>query len=113
MNKPLGLQLIQGDYLEKRENVLLVGPSGTGKSHLATASGMAACAQGKRVRFFRVTEIITQLIEAKEERQLQRYRLALSKLDLLVLDELVTSPPARPEPNSCSMSLRQRTNAIA
>ena len=95
VNKPLGLQLIQGDYLEKRENVLLVGPSGTGKSHLATASGMAACAQGKRVRFFRVTELITQLLEAKEERQLQRYRQALSKLDLLVLDELGYVPASK------------------
>jgi DNA replication protein DnaC len=78
INKPLVLQLVQGDYLEKRENVLLVGPSGTGKSHLATALGMAACAQGQRVRFFRVTELITQLLEAKEERQLLRYRQALT-----------------------------------
>ncbi len=44
VNKPLFLQLIQGEYLDKRENILLVGPSGTGKSHLATALGMAACA---------------------------------------------------------------------
>ncbi|RLS34054.1 MAG: ATP-binding protein [Planctomycetota bacterium] len=73
----------------------MVGPSGTGKSHLATAFGMAACAQGKRVRFFRVTELITQLLEAKEERQLQRYRLALSKLDLLVLDELGYVPASK------------------
>jgi DNA replication protein DnaC len=95
VNKPLVLQLVQGDYLEKRENVLLVGPSGTGKSHLATAFGMAACAQGKRVRFFRVTELITQLLEAKEERQLQRYRQVLSKLDLLVLDELGYVPASK------------------
>ena len=67
----------------------------TGKSHLATAFGMAACAQGKRVRFFRVTELITQLLEAKEERQLQRYRQAISKLDLLVLDELGYVPASK------------------
>ena len=95
INKPLLLQLIQGDYLDQRENVLLVGPSGTGKSHLATALGMAACAQGKRVRFFRVTELITQLLEAKEERQLLRYRQALNKLDLLVLDELGYVPASK------------------
>lgn len=95
LNKPLVLQLINGDYLDERENVLLVGPSGTGKSHLATALGMAACAQGRRVRFFRVTELITQLLEAKEERQLLRYRQALSKLDLLVLDELGYVPASK------------------
>lgn len=95
INKPLVLQLIQGDYLDQHENVLLVGPSGTGKSHLATALGMAACARGKRVRFFRVTELITQLLEAKEERQLLRYRQQLKKLDLLILDELGYVPASK------------------
>lgn len=95
LNKPLVLQLLQGDYLDQRENVLLVGPSGTGKSHLATALGMAACAQGRKVRFFRVTELITQLLEAREERQLLRYRQALNKLDLLVLDELGYVPASK------------------
>ena len=95
INKPLVFQLINGDYLDHRENVLLVGPSGTGKSHLATALGMAACAQGRKVRFFRVTELITQLLEAKEERQLLRYRQTLSKLDLLILDELGYVPASK------------------
>lgn len=95
INKPLVLQLIQGDYLDRRENILLVGPSGTGKSHLATALGMAACAQGRRVRFFRVTELITLMLEAKEERQLLRLRQQLGKLDLLVLDELGYVPASK------------------
>lgn len=95
VNKPLLLELIQGDYLDQRENVLLVGPSGTGKTHLATALGMAACAQGKKVRFFRVTELITLLLEAKEERQLLRLRQQLSKLDLLILDELGYVPASK------------------
>lgn len=95
INKPLVLQLIQGDYLDQRENILLVGPSGTGKSHLATALGMAACAQGRKVRFFRVTELITQLLEAKEERLLLRYRQGLNKLDLLILDELGYVPASK------------------
>jgi energy-coupling factor transporter ATP-binding protein EcfA2 len=78
------LELLQGEYLDRRENILLVGPSGTGKSHLATALGMAACAQGRKVRFFRVTELITLLLEAKEERVLLRLRQQLGKLDLLI-----------------------------
>jgi DNA replication protein DnaC len=86
VNKPLTLELMQGEYLDRRENILLVGPSGTGKTHLATALGMSACAQGRKVRFFRVTELITLLLEAKEERVLLRLRQQLGKLDLLILD---------------------------
>ena len=74
---------------------MLVGPSGTGKSHLATSLGMAACAQGRKVRFFRVTELITLLMEAKEERQLLRLRQHLGKLDLLILDELGYVPASK------------------
>ena len=95
VNKPLVLELVKGEYLDKRENILLVGPSGTGKSHLATALGMAACAQGRKVRFFRVTELITHLLEAKEERQLLRMRQQLGKLDLLILDELGYVPASK------------------
>jgi DNA replication protein DnaC len=95
VNKPQLLDLVRGDYLTKRENVLLVGPSGTGKTHLATALGMAACAQGKRVRFWRVTELITTLREADQERQLLRLRSQLTKLDLLILDELGYVPASK------------------
>ncbi len=95
VNKPLLLQLLQGDYLDQRENIILVGPSGTGKTHLAISLGVAACGQGKKVRFFRVTELITLLLEAKEERQLLRLRQQLGKLDLLILDELGYVPASK------------------
>jgi DNA replication protein DnaC len=95
VNKPLLLQLVQGDYLDQRENILVVGPSGTGKTHLAISLGIAACGQGKKVRFFRVTELITVLLEAKEERQLLRLRHQLGKLDLLILDELGYVPASK------------------
>ena len=56
---------------------------------------MEACRRGKRVRFFRVTELVTQLMEAREERQLARLRTGLAKLDLLVLDELGYVPASK------------------
>jgi DNA replication protein DnaC len=95
VNKPLILELMRCDYIERRENVLLIGGSGTGKTHLATALAMEACARGKRVRFFRVTELATLLLEAREERQLTRLRSQLAKLDLLVLDELGYVPASQ------------------
>ena len=95
VNKPLVLDLARGDYLGRRENVLLVGPSGTGKTHLATGLAMAACAQGKRVRFWRVTELITTLREADQDRHLLRLRQQLAKLDLLVLDEFGYVPASK------------------
>jgi len=95
VNKVLVTELIRGDYLDKRENILLVGNSGTGKTHLSTALGIAACGQGKRVRFIRVTELITQLMEAREDRELMRLKRQLSKLDLLILDELGYVPASK------------------
>lgn len=95
VNKPQVLELVKGEYLDRRENILLVGPSGTGKTHLATALGTAACSQGRKVRFFRVTELVTLLLEAKEERHLLRLRQQLAKLDLLILDELGYVPASK------------------
>ena len=67
----------------------------TGKTFLATVLGMEACARGKRVRFYRVTELATQLLEAREERQLSRLKSQLAKLDLLILDELGYVPASK------------------
>jgi DNA replication protein DnaC len=81
----------------------LIGGSGTGKTHLAIALAMEACGRGKRVRFYRVTELATQLLEAREERVLSRLKSQLAKLELLVLDEWATCRRARWVRNCCSM----------
>src|ERR1017187_5145338 len=88
INEPLVRELLRGEYITKKENVLLVGNAGTGKTHLATALGFAACSQGKRVRFYTTTGLVTQLLEAREERTVQRLHKQLDRLDLVLLDEL-------------------------
>lgn len=87
INKALVVELMRGEYLDARENILFVGNPGTGKTHLATALGHAACAQGRRVRYYSVTSLVTQLLEAREDRQLDRLLRRLEKHHLLVLDE--------------------------
>ena len=88
INQELVRELIRGEYLDRRENILLIGNSGTGKSHLATSLAFSACQQGRRVRFFTTTGLVTQLLEKREERQLERFHKQLERLHLIVLDEL-------------------------
>jgi DNA replication protein DnaC len=88
INETLVRQLAGGDYVEGRENVLLIGNSGTGKTHLASALGFAACTQGKRVRFWSATALVTHMLELREQRELKRFLTHIGKHDLLVLDEL-------------------------
>jgi len=75
--------------------VLFVGNPGTGKSHLAISLAASACSKGYRVRFFRVTELVTHLIEARDERTLLSLKGRLAKLDLLVLDEFGYVPASK------------------
>ena len=75
-------------FLERKENLLMLGKVGTGKTHLAIALGVEACRQGYDVRFFRVSELVAKLQEKHSSGTLMRFHKDLMKCDLLVLDEV-------------------------
>ena len=81
------LELARGEWLEQRFNCCLIGNAGTGKTHLATALGLAACRQGKRVRFFTAAGLVTQLEEAQQQHRLDRLLTQLDRAELLTGDE--------------------------
>jgi DNA replication protein DnaC len=88
INEPLVRELLGGEFIDKRENVLFIGNSGTGKTHLACAVAFAACVQGRRVRFSTVTGLVTELLESREDKTLQRFHRQLERQQLVVMDEL-------------------------
>jgi DNA replication protein DnaC len=88
LNKGLVLKLFKGNYLPEAENIVFVGGQGTGKTHLGIALGIQACHDGKRVKFFTTADLIHQLLEARDDKQLLRYQQQLLRYDLLILDEL-------------------------
>jgi DNA replication protein DnaC len=88
LNKAAVLELARGGYIAEKETLILVGGSGTGKTHLATALGVAACQQGKRVRFIGATELVNRLLEAHGQNRVNQVLSGFQKLDLVIVDEL-------------------------
>jgi DNA replication protein DnaC len=82
------LELARGEWIAQRFNCCLIGNSGTGKTHVSTALGLAACRQGHRVRFFTAAGLVNRLEEAQQRVQLDRMLAQLDKVDLLIVDEL-------------------------
>ncbi len=88
LNKPLTMELARCEFVDRRENVIALGPSGTGKTHVALGLGLAACQKGMKVRFITAAALVHELIEATDERRLQRLQKLLISQDLLIIDEL-------------------------
>ncbi len=80
--------LATGSYLDAGEPVCLLGDSGTGKTHLLIGLGIAACEQGRRVRYVTAAQLVNELVEAADDRKLSRLVTRYGRLDLLCLDEL-------------------------
>lgn len=82
------ISLTEGKFIKERENIICVGQSGTGKTHIATAIGVAAIQEGFKVRFVKVSDLIQELLKAESEYRLPRYLKTWNKFDLVILDEL-------------------------
>jgi DNA replication protein DnaC len=88
LNKMLVLELARCAYVERRENVVALGPSGTGKTHIALGLGLAACQRGLSVGFVTAAALVHELLEAREEHRLLRLQKQLAAYRLLIVDEL-------------------------
>ena len=88
LNKPLVLELARGEYVDRRENIIALGNSGTGKTHLALGLGLAACQQGLSVGFTTASALVHELLEARDQRRLLQLQKRLAGLKLLIIDEL-------------------------
>ena len=95
MNKPLIMQLARCEYIERRENVIAVGNSGTGKPHIALGLGLAACQRGMSVGFTTAAGLVHELMKARGERRLLNLQRQLSRLNLLIIGELGFMPLSR------------------
>jgi DNA replication protein DnaC len=88
LNKNMVLDLARSEFLSRRENLLVLGNSGTGKTHIALALGLAACQSGHRVRFITAAALVSELIEARDEKRLLRFQKQMASYELLIVDEL-------------------------
>ena len=102
LNKALVLELARCEYIERRENLIALGNSGTGKTHIALGLGLAACQKGLSVGFITAAALVHELIEARDDKQLLRFQKKLATYKLLIVDESASCRCPRPAPSCCS-----------
>ena len=88
LNKMQVLELARCEWIDRRENVIALGPSGTGKTHIALGLGLAACQKGLSVGFTTAASLISEMMEARDERRLLRVQKQMAGYKLLIIDEL-------------------------
>jgi DNA replication protein DnaC len=108
LNKLLVLELARCAYIERRENVIALGNSGTGKTHVALGLGLAGCQKGLSVGFTTAAALVHELLEARDERRLLRLQKQLAGCKLLIIDELGYVPLSTTGAELLFESLSQR-----
>ena len=88
VNQALVMQLARCEYVDRHENIIAIGNSGTGKTHVALGLGLAACQRGLSVGFITAAALVNELLEARDERRLLNLQRQLARLKLLIIDEL-------------------------
>ena len=88
LNKMQVLELARCEWVDRRENVIALGPSGTGKTHVALGLGLAACQKGLSVGFTTAAALVHEMMEARDERRLLRLQKQMVSHNLLIIDEL-------------------------
>ena len=88
LNKMQVLELARCEWIDRRENVIALGPSGTGKTHIALGLGLAACQKGLSVGFTTAASLVSEMMEARDERRLLRFQKQMAGYKLLIIDEL-------------------------
>ena len=91
VNKALVMELARCEYVQRRENIIAVGNSGTGKTHMALGLALASCQKGMSLGFT-AAALVHELMEARDERHLLNLQRQLSRLNLLIIDELGFAP---------------------
>jgi len=88
LNKVLVNELARCEYITRRDNIIAVGNSGTGKTHIALGLGLAACQKGLSVGFITASALVHELLEARDDKRLLRLQKQLASYKLLIIDEL-------------------------
>ena len=88
LNKMQVLEMARCEWIERRENAIALGPSGTGKTHVALGLGLAACQKGLSVGFTTAAALVSEMMEARDERRLLRFQKQMAGYKLLIIDEL-------------------------
>lgn len=88
VKEPFVWELAGCDYIDKCQNVVMIGNPGTGKTHLSIGLGMKACMNGYSVRFYTAASLATELVEASDYKRLTKLERQLASVDLLIIDEL-------------------------